>query len=153
MTAAGWQPPPTVAGRVPGVVLAAAIVTWVASSVTAALVAFGTAILLAVAGAALEAFDGRSGGHPAWAFAAAAGAVVLVCVAADVTAFFVLRRHAWARWTLIALSVPAGLAGAAFGSYVAPLAVTAAALAVVVLLTRPEARRWCRGRAADTLMG
>ncbi|MGN6132248.1 MAG: hypothetical protein ACTHOK_18065 [Nocardioidaceae bacterium] len=144
MTTAGWQAAPTVPGRAPAVVLAAAIVTWVAASMTAALVAFGTAILLVLAGAVFEAFDGHAGGHPAWTFAAAAGAVVLLSATADVLAFLTIRRHRWACWALIGLSVAVGLAAASFAYYVVPLAVTVAAIAVVVLLLRPESRRWVR---------
>lgn len=142
MTTAGWQAPPTVADRVPGVVLAAAIVTWVAATMTAGLVAFLSLALMALAGSISDAFPGW--GDPRWSMGVSTAVVVVLSAAADVAAFFLLRRSRVAAWVLLALAVVATLGGLAFVSFIAPLAVTAAGIAVIVLLLQPAARRWVR---------
>lgn len=89
---------PQVAGveRPPGVVYAAAVVTWTGATGTAALTVFLTAALLLVAGPVFDAFEG---GHenPRW-FAVGAGVVVVALSAtADIVAFILLRGRRWAR--------------------------------------------------------
>ena len=69
-------------------------------------------------------------------------AVIAVSAAADVLALLVVRRHRWARWALVAFSVTSAVCGAMLGYYVAPLAITVAALAVIVLLFLRPARGW-----------
>lgn len=70
--------------------------------------------------------------------------VVALAAAADVLAYWVFRGHRWARWVLVALSVASALCAAMLGYYVAPLVITAAASAVVVLLFLRPARAWFR---------
>ena len=84
------------------------------------------------------------GGDPRWSVGVATVIVVALSAAADVAAFFTLRRSRVAAWALMALSVLAAVGGVAFGSFLAPLAVTGARIAVLVLLLQPVARRWVR---------
>jgi dipeptide/tripeptide permease len=134
--------------RPPGVVYAAAVMTWVAATGTALLTLLVTATVLWLAAPIFENFE--SGPHnPRWDMLAMAAVVVAVCVLADVVAIFVLRGRRWAQWLLIALCVLAALGGIITSYYVAPLLVTATAGAVAVLLLLPDARFWFRtSRAA-----
>jgi hypothetical protein len=129
--------------RPPGVVYAAAVVTWIGATGTAALTAFLTAGVLLVAGPVFDAFEGGPE-NPQWFAVGAAVVVVALSAAADVVAFFMLRGRRWARWALVGLSTVAGVCGVMSAYYIAPLVVTAAAVAVIVLLLLPDARAWFR---------
>jgi hypothetical protein len=150
MTASEWQEPPAAASRVPGVVLAAAIVTWVAATVTAALVGFLSLALMTLAGSVFATFPGS--GDPRWSMAVSTGIVIALSAAADVAAFFTVRRRRVAAWALLGLSALAAVGGLAFGYLIAPLAVSGAGIAVIVLLLQPAARRWVRP-APDVSLG
>ena len=127
--------------RPPGVVLAAAVVTWTAASTTAALTLGLGALALFLGGPVFDAFQGQD----LQAYLVAAALVVIAfSAAADVLAYLVFRRHRWARWALVALSVVSAVCAAMFGYYVAPLLITAAALTVVGLLFLRPARAWFR---------
>jgi hypothetical protein len=125
------------------VVYAAAVVTWVVASGTAALTLLLTAGLLWVASPLFDAFDSGTD-NPRLFLVVAAAVVVALSVAADIVAVFVLRGQAWAQWGLVALSVVAAFGGVISAYYIGPLIVTAAATAVVVLLLLPDARAWFR---------
>jgi hypothetical protein len=127
----------------PGVVYAAAVVTWVGATVTAAFTLLMTVGTLWVLAPMFDAFDSGTD-NPRWWLIEAAAIVVAVSVAADVTALFLLRGHRWARWVLLGLCVLAALGGVMAAYYIAPLVVTAGAIAVAVLLFLPDARRWFR---------
>ena len=140
----GHQPPPAPRlPRPPGVVYAAAVVTWVGATGTAALTLLLTVGLLWVAAPVIDAFDSGAG-DPRWPVVAAAGVVLVLSAAADVVAALMLRGQRWASWVLLGLSVVAALGGIMGAYCVVPLVVTVAALAVVVLLLLPEARGWFR---------
>ena len=144
MALPGHQPPRVAAQtKPPGVVSAAAVVTWVVSTGTAALTLLLTVGLLWVVAPVFDTF-GSGQGNPRWWLVGAAAVVVSFSAAADVAAVFVLRGHRWARWVLIGLSVLAALGGVVSAYYVVPLVVTAAAMVVVVLLLFPDAREWFR---------
>jgi len=130
--------------RRPGVVYAAAVVTWIGATTTAALTLLLTVSLLWIAAPVFDAFDSGSGNPRSWVVAAAA-VVVGLSATADVVALFVLRGHRWSWWVLIGLSVIAALGGVMTAYYLVPLLVTALAMAVAVLLLLPDARAWCRG--------
>jgi uncharacterized membrane protein YfcA len=98
-------------------------------------------LVLLLGGPVFEVFDAQ---HLPGYVVAAALVVIALSAAADVLAYLVLRRHGWARWALVALSLAAAVWGAMLGYYVAPLVITAAASAVVVLLLLRPARTWFR---------
>ncbi len=135
------SPPLVRSERRPGVVVAAAVVTWtVASSAAALTLCLGVLVLL-LGGPVFEVFDAQQlQGY----VVVAALVVIALSAAADVLAYLVFRRHNWARWALVALSLASAVCGAMLGYYVAPLVITAAASAVVVLLFQPPARAWFR---------
>jgi hypothetical protein len=139
------HPTPQVPGaeRPPGGVYAAAVVTWIGATGTAALTVFLTAVLLLVAGPLFDAFEGGLE-NPRWLAVGAAVVVVTLSAAADVVAFFMLRGRRWAQWVLVGLSTVAVVCGVMSAYYIAPLVVTAAAVAVIVLLLLPDARAWFR---------
>lgn len=117
--------PPSAPDGPPGVVLAAAIVTWTAASITAALTFILSVLALLLGGPTFDAFQSRD----LQAYVAATALVVItLSVAADVLAYLVFRMHRWARWALIALSVISAACAAMLGYYLAPLLITAAAL-------------------------
>ena len=136
--------------RPPGVVQAAAVVTWIVATGTAVSTLFLAVGFLVVAGPVFDTF-GPGSDNPRWWIVGAAGTVVALAAAADVVALFIHRGHRWARWVLIGLSVVAALGGLALAYCVAPLVVTAAAVAVVVLLLLPDARAWFRGPQPDRM--
>ena len=125
---------------------AAAVVTWIGATGTAALTVFLTAAFLLVAGPVFDAFEGGPE-NPRWFAVGAAVVVVALSAAADVVAFFMLRGRRWARWVLVGLSTVAMVCGIMAAYYVAPLVLTAAAASVIVLLLLPDARAWFRTRA------
>lgn len=131
--------------RVPGVLQAAAVVTWVVATGTAVLTLFLAAVILLVAAPIFEHFESGAG-NPRWYVVSAALVVLALSAAADLVAFAVVRGHRWAHRTLIVLSVATALAGIMLASLVAPLVVTAAAVAVVVLLLQRDARAWFGGQ-------
>jgi hypothetical protein len=122
-------------------VVAAAVVTWTAASITAAFaLCFGVLALL-LGGTVFDVFEGQN----LQAYVVAAVVVVIaLSAAADVLAYLVFRGRRWARWALVVLSVASAVCAAMLGYYVAPLVITAAALAVVVLLFLRPARAWFR---------
>lgn len=129
--------------RPPGVVSAAAVVTWVGATMTAAFTLLLTVALLWVAAPIFDVFDSGPDNPRLWLVGTAAF-IVALSVAADVIALLVLRGHRWAQWVLVGLSVVAALGGVVSAYYIAPLVVTAASVAVVVLLLLPDARAWFR---------
>lgn len=136
----------------PGIVYAAAVVTWVGATGTAALTLLLTVGLLWVAAPVFDSFDSGPD-NPRWFVIGAAAVVVVLSAAADVVAVYVLRGHRWAQWLLVGLSVVAAVGGVISAYYIGPLIVTAAAMVVVVLLLMPDARAWfraahIRGRAS-----
>jgi hypothetical protein len=137
------QPPP-------GVVLAAAVLTWLGSSGTAVLTLLLAVAFLVAAAPVLDVFDAHD---LRLHVAGAALLVIAFSAAADLLAWFVLRGHRWARWGLIGFASGAAVGGAMLGYYVAPLVVTAAALAVIVLLLLPSARAWFRSRGPQGRVG
>ncbi|MCW2760770.1 MAG: hypothetical protein JWR85_971 [Marmoricola sp.] len=132
--------------RPPGVVYAAAVVTWVAATGTAFVIVLLAVTLLWLAAPIFEYFESGSN-NPQWIVISVAVVVVAVCTLADFAAVFILRGRRWAQCLLIALCVVAALAGAVMSYYIAPILVTAAAGAVVLLLLLPDARAWFRGAA------
>jgi hypothetical protein len=139
----GYQPPRAAGlARPPGVVYAAAVVTWIAATGTAALTLLLTVGFLWTMTPVFDALDGADNWR--WYVVGAAGVVVALSAAADVVAVFLLRGGRWAQWVLVGLSMVAAVGGVMSGYYIAPLVVTAAAVAVVVLLLLPDARAWFR---------
>ena len=136
-------PPPPVAGsaRPPGAVLAAAVVTWTVASLTAAFTLCLGVLVLLLGGPVFDAFQGQ---HLQGYVVVAALVVIALSAAADVLAYLVFRGRRWARWALVALSAVLAVCAATLGYYVAPLAITAAAPAVIVLLFLRPARVWFR---------
>ena len=138
--------PPQVAvpsRRPPGAVFAAAAVTWVVATGTAVLTLLLAVGLLLVAAPIFDTF-GSGPDSPRWWVVGAVVVVVTLSAAADVVAVFMLRGHRWAQWGLVVLSVIAALGGVMASYYIAPLLVTAASVAVLVLLLLPGARAWFR---------
>ena len=136
-------PPPRIAEleRPPGVVLAAAVVTWTMASITAAgALCLGILVLL-LGGPIFDVFEAQ---HLQAYVVADVLVVFALSTAADVLAYLVFRRHRWARWALVALSVISAVCAAMLGYYVAPLAITVAGLVVIVLLFLRPARAWFR---------
>lgn len=134
---------PPVAGSEgpPGVVVAAAVITWTAASISAAVtLCFGVLVLL-FGGPVFDVFGGQ---HLRGYVIAAALVAIVLSASADALAYWVFRGHRWARWTLVVLSVASAVGAAMLGYYVAPLVITAAALAVIVLLFLRPARAWFR---------
>jgi hypothetical protein len=125
------------------VVYAAAVVTWVGATGTALLTLFLAVSLLWFVAPVFGAFDSGPG-NPGWLVVEAVGVVVALSAAADVAAVFVLRGHRWARWVLIGLCVVAAVGGVMLAYYVVPLIVTAAAVAVTLLLSLPGSGTWFR---------
>ncbi|HSE10771.1 MAG TPA: hypothetical protein VLB29_19055 [Nocardioidaceae bacterium] len=117
------------------------MVTWTTAATTAAFTVCLAATALLFGGPLFDVFQGH---RLQWYVAGAALVVIALSAAAGGLATLVFRRRRWARWALVALSVVAAVGGAMLGYYVAPLAITAAALAVVVLLFLPPARAWFR---------
>lgn len=111
--------------------IAAAVVTWTTASITAA-VSFCLGVLVLLFGDPV--FDVFEGQNLQVYVVATIGVVIALSAAADVLAYRVFRGHRWARWALVVLSAASGLCAATLGYYVAPLVITAAASAVVVLL-------------------
>jgi hypothetical protein len=126
------------------VVYGAAVVTWVAATLTAALAALLAVALLTLLGPAFGDF-GAGSGNPRWWVVGGALVVVVLAAAADLAAFCIVRGRRWARWLLMALSVVAIAGGIVSAYYIAPLIVTAACISVVVLLVLPDSRAWFRG--------
>jgi hypothetical protein len=129
-------------------VYAAVIVTWVGATSTAAITLLVTVALLWIAAPMFDMFGSGADNPRIWLIGFAA-IVIVVSVLADVIALFVMRGHRWAQWLLVILSVVAALGGVMAGYYIAPLAVTAAAVAVAVLLLLPDAQTWFRGPSAE----
>ena len=124
-------------------VYAAALLTWIGATGTAAFTLLLTVSLLLLGAPIFDTF--RSGrDNPRWFIVEAAGVVIALSAAAALSAVFLTRRHQWARWVLILLSVVAAVGSVMLAYYIGPLLVTAAAVAVLVLLSLPRARAWFR---------
>lgn len=121
--------------------VAAAAVTWIAASTTAAFALCLGVLALVFGGPVFDVFEGQS--LQAYVVAAIVG-VVALSAAADLLAYLVFRGKRWARWGLVVLSVASAAGAAMLGYYVAPLVITAAGLAVVVLLFLGPSRAWFR---------
>lgn len=131
-----YPPAPYVTGP-PASVTTAAMLTWVGCGVTGSFALLFGAILGPVALAILDAF-----GQSRWIWIGTGIAVAAGCVLASICAAQLQRRAAWARWTLVGLSlatVPAGLVG---GPLLWPLIAAGLGIAVTVLLLSPSARSW-----------
>jgi hypothetical protein len=96
-------------------------------------------LALVFGGPVFDVFEGQN----LQAYVVAAVVVVIAfSAAADFLAYLVFRGKRWARWALVALSFASATCAAMLGYYVAPLVITAAALAVVMLLFLRAARAW-----------
>lgn len=125
--------------------VAAAVVTWTAASITAAFALSFGVLALVFGGPVFDVFEGQD--LQAYVVAAFVG-VIALSAAADLLAYLVFRGKRWARWGLVVLSLASAACAAMLGYYVAPLVITATALAVVVLLFLRPSRAWFRsGRA------
>jgi len=125
----------------PGIVFAAALVTWIGATATALLTVIFTAAVLWLAAPIFDEFEPGAGNPRSWLVGSAL-VVVTLSAAADVAAVYVLRGHRWARWALIFLSVLAAFAGLVAAYSVVSLLVTGLAVTAVVLLFLPDARAW-----------
>lgn len=143
---ADYPPPQLAWRRPPGVVYGAAVVTWVAATLTAVLAALLAVALLTLLAPAFSAF-GTGSGNPRWWVVGGALVVVVLAAVADLAAVCIVRGRRWARWLLMALSVVAIAGGIVSAYYIAPLVVAAAGIAVIVLLVLPDSRAWFRETA------
>ncbi len=135
------QGPVTVGSKPPGVVRAAAILTWIGAAGTAAFSVLMTAAWLVVAAPAFDAFDSGFG-NPRWWLVGFALVVVALSAAAAGLAFRVWRGDRWAWWGLLVLSALAALAGVLTAYAVVPLLVAGLGIATVVLLMLSDSRAW-----------
>ncbi len=122
---------------------AASVITWVVETGTALLTLLLCVALLVVASPLFKTFEPGTG-NPRWIPLEGTAIVWALAGAADVAAVLILRRSRWARWVPAGLSLVAGFLGLVGIYYVVPLAVTAAAVAVVVVLFTPTSRAWFR---------
>ena len=111
--------------------IAVAVVTWTTASITAAFSLCLGVLVLLFGDPVFDVFEGQ---NLQVYVVATIGVVIALSAAADVLAYRVFRGHRWARWALVVLSAASRLCAATLGYYVAPLVITAAASAVVVLL-------------------
>lgn len=130
--------------RPPRVVSAAVVITLVSAIGTVLVTIPFVVIGLWVAGPIVDSFDPGSGDNARWFVAGAGIGIVALSVTAGTLAIYVLRRRIWASWLLIALSSVSAILGGILGYYILPLAVTAVAVTVTVLLLMPSARAWFR---------
>lgn len=160
-TGAVTQPAAARTGRRPGAVMAAAVLTWVGSGFTALMMLASAVAATANPELILDQVRKQAEGDPAMQEVASlyttdvivasawlgAVLVVLACLTASVFAFFVLRRHSWAR---IALMIAAGVSGLSlllFALAFPPAVVLfGAAVATFSFLLRPEVTGWFRSR-------
>ena len=121
--------------------IAAVVVTWTAASIVGAFALCFGVLVLTFGDPVFDVFEGQN----LEAYVVASTLVVIaLSAAADVLAYLVFRGRGWARWALVVLSLASAVCAATLGYYVAPLVITAAALAVVVLLFLRPARTWFR---------
>jgi hypothetical protein len=125
----------------PGVVQAAAIVTWIGAAGTAALTALMTVAWLWIAAPAFDAFDSGPD-NPRWWLVGFAGVTLVLCALAAVLALRVWRGERWAWWGLVLLSALAAVGGVLTAYAVVPLLVAALAIATLVLLLLSDSRAW-----------
>ena len=130
--------------------IAAAVVTWTTASITAAFSLCLGVLVLLFGDPVFDVFEGQ---NLQVYVVATIGVVIALSAAADVLAYRVFRGHRWARWALVVLSAASGLCAATLGYYVAPLVITAAASAVVVLLFLRPARTWFRSTSLASTPG
>lgn len=119
---------------------AAAILTWTGTAVSALFAVLMASVFGPVAFALLESFEPATRSL-AWV-GGTLGVFLILCGVASVSAYYLLRGRAWARWLLIALSTLTAVGGALLFVFFIPLLVSAAAVAVVVLLLVSDARAW-----------
>lgn len=148
-----WQPgapvssaPPLVPGSgVPGTVQAAVIVAWTSCS----LVALGTVGLTVTAawmGSIILPYFERSDRLEMVAFVlGAALASLTACAVASTCAWFVWRRHSWARVALALCSAMTLVSTTVFATLLSVLTLPAS-IAVLVLLFLPRSNSWFRPR-------
>ncbi|MFD7077819.1 hypothetical protein ACFV9G_26650 [Nocardioides sp. NPDC059952] len=147
--------------RRPGGVMAAAVLTWIGSGLTALMMLASAATATANPDLILEQVRKQAESEPAMREAAQlyttdiivasvwimAVLVALVCVAAGVFAAFAIRRHSWAR---VALMISAGISALSlllFALAFPPAVVLfGAAVATFSFLLRPEVAAWFRNR-------
>jgi hypothetical protein len=125
----------------PSVVQAAAILTWIGATGTAALTVLMTVAWLWVAAPVFAAFDSGPD-NPRWWLIGFAVAVLALSAAAAVLAFRVWQGERWAWWGLLVLSALAAFAGVITAYAVIPLLVAALAMAAFVLLLLSDSRAW-----------
>ena len=148
-----WAPPPLPAAHRPASVLTACLVTWVASGLSAML------MVVSIVAASSEGFRRRLAIEVARndsmrqlnlsldslvVFAQVlAGLAAVWCLASCAVAVFAFLGQTWARVTLVISAAGAALVSIVAGiSFPGFLLVTAAAVAVVVLLLRGDSGRW-----------
>lgn len=123
----------------PGTVLAAAVVTWVATAASVlASVAYGMWLTIKAA-AALQSPYGATALW--WVYGLLALAIACSALAA-VAAFLTYRGHGWARWALITLAALTALAGPTGLLGGLALLQAGSGVAVVALLLLPDSRAW-----------
>ncbi|MFZ2504281.1 MAG: hypothetical protein WAW88_16595 [Nocardioides sp.] len=153
--AAGAQPGPMLPvadpGQRPSTVLGAAIITWIATTLIAMLTCIGLAALAANPDPVIAEMHRQNPDLGAGvsrdmlvASGLTAGAIIVLwCIAGAVFAIYAFRGASWARVALLASTTLASMVLFSFftvAPYVAPFVV--AGVAVIVLLMRPETRRW-----------
>jgi hypothetical protein len=110
------------AAKPPGVVQAAAILTWIGA-------------------AAFDAFESGPS-NPRWWLIGLAAVSLALCAAAAFLARRVWRGDRWAWWGLVVLSAVAALGGVLTAYAVLPLLVAGLATATFVLLLLSDSRAW-----------
>lgn len=141
-----WAPPAGPASRgsaVPGTVQAAVIVTW-ASCAIAALGTIGLTVMAAALGTIVLPYFARADRVEMAVFVAAAAlASLAACSVASTCAWFVWRRHHWARVALALCSASILFVSIVFATLLSALTLPAA-IAVLVLLFLPSSNSWFR---------
>lgn len=130
--------PQAVPRQLPSSVLVSAILTWLLAGPTLMVLIF----LIYVAAPIIEAFAGEAQGE-IMAFLVVA---LVLCVAACVTAVFLLMGRAWAHWALVALSAVSVAGSLVAATLLLPLIITVGSVTVVVLLMGRDARDWFHDR-------
>src|SRR3954451_1034286 len=155
------QPPAAAAranpGRPPAAVTVAARLTWVFAGIagfgfllTVLLIMFSRDQLLAAIRRTPQLADSALSTNELLAVVWTVSSIAVVwSLASMVLAFFVLRRHNWARGALVVSAVLAALLSLLFAQSGLSLAWLAASVAAVVLLLASRSREWFRGRTGS----